>query len=329
MMKTKPIIITPGEPAGVGPDLVVRLAQLSLPIPIVVCADPNLLYTRAKALNLSIKLKIYTTDTFYINQNSKTLFVMPVNLNSRVNPGVLNIKNSSYVIETLKKSYDCCLNGEFSAIVTGPVHKGIINDAGIPFSGHTEFFAFRSCCRAVMMFVSGKMRVALVTTHLRLKDVPCAITKNILNEVIIILYNDLKSKFGIKSPKIYVCGLNPHAGEDGYLGKEEIDIIKPVLDKLKIDGINLIGPLSADTLFLDKYLNDADVVLAMYHDQCLPVLKRDGFGELVNITLGLPVIRTSVDHGVALDLAGTRKANLGSFFSALKIAVKIIDKIYV
>lgn len=215
---------------------------------------------------------------------------------------------------------------EFAALVTGPVQKSIINDAGIPFIGHTEFFADRSLCpRVVMMLATEELRVALATTHLPLLAVPGAITQASLHEVITILDNDLKTKFGISQPQIYVCGLNPHAGEGGHMGHEEIDTIIPALDALRQQGINLIGPLPADTLFQPKYLQHADAVLAMYHDQGLPVLKYQGFGRAVNITLGLPYIRTSVDHGTALELAATGSADVGSFITALNLAIKMIN----
>ncbi len=329
MMKklSKPIVITPGEPAGVGPDLLIQLAQTSWPVQLVACADPNLLLERAKALNLPLTLTEYSTNTNSNAQAPSTLSVIPVYLNTPTTAGVLNVQNGDYVTQTLARACDGCLNGEFSAVVTGPVHKGIINDAGIPFSGHTEFFADRSHCeRVVMMLATQELRVALATTHLPLKDVSGAITEQSLREVITILHQDLQSKFGIKKPNIYVCGLNPHAGEGGHMGTEEIDTIIPALENLRKLGINLIGPLPADTLFQPKYLENADAVLAMYHDQGLPVLKYQGFGRAVNITLGLPFIRTSVDHGTALELAGTGHADAGSFITALKLAIQMTHK---
>jgi 4-hydroxythreonine-4-phosphate dehydrogenase len=257
-------------------------------------------------------------------QAAGTLTVLPVQLAEPAVPGQLNVANGPYVVETLARACDGALNGEFAALITGPVQKSIINDAGIPFIGHTEFFADRSLCeRVVMMLATEELRVALATTHLPLKDVSDAITRQSLHEVITILDNDLKTKFGIASPQIYVCGLNPHAGEGGHMGREEIDTITPALDSLREKGINLIGPLPADTLFQPKYLQHADAVLAMYHDQGLPVLKYQGFGRAVNITLGLPFIRTSVDHGTALDLAATGKADVGSFITALNLAINM------
>ncbi|SUC38274.1 4-hydroxythreonine-4-phosphate dehydrogenase [Proteus mirabilis] len=240
--------------------------------------------------------------------------------------GTLNTANGHYVVQTLARACDGCLNGEFSALVTGPVHKGVINDAGVPFTGHTEFFADRSHCqRVVMMLATDTLRVALATTHLPLREVADAITGELLNEIITILNHDLKTKFGISSPHIYVCGLNPHAGEGGHMGREEIDIIEPALEQLRQQGIQLHGPYPADTLFQPKYLTHADAVLAMYHDQGLPVLKYEGFGRAVNITLGLPFIRTSVDHGTALELAGTKSADAGSFRTALNLAINMIQ----
>ncbi|MHA3358240.1 4-hydroxythreonine-4-phosphate dehydrogenase PdxA [Yersinia enterocolitica] len=320
------IVITPGEPAGVGPDLVIALAQQDWPVELVVCADPALLLARASQLNLPLQLREYQQDKPALAQLAGTLTILPVKIATEVIPGQLDVKNSHYVVETLAKASDGAISGEFAALVTGPVQKSIINDAGIPFIGHTEFFADRShCSRVVMMLATEELRVALATTHLPLLAVPGAITQASLHEVISILDNDLKTKFGISRPQIYVCGLNPHAGEGGHMGHEEIDTIIPALDALRQQGINLIGPLPADTLFQPKYLQHADAVLAMYHDQGLPVLKYQGFGRAVNITLGLPFIRTSVDHGTALELAATGTADVGSFITALNLAIKMIN----
>ncbi|AKF39613.1 4-hydroxythreonine-4-phosphate dehydrogenase PdxA [Yersinia enterocolitica] len=322
----KRIVITPGEPAGVGPDLVIALAQQDWPVELVVCADPALLLARASQLNLPLQLREYQQDKPALAQLAGTLTILPVKIATEVIPGQLDVKNSHYVVETLAKACDGAISGEFAALVTGPVQKSIINDAGIPFIGHTEFFADRShCSRVVMMLATEELRVALATTHLPLLAVPGAITQASLHEVISILDNDLKTKFGISQPQIYVCGLNPHAGEGGHMGHEEIDTIIPALDALRQQGINLIGPLPADTLFQPKYLQHADAVLAMYHDQGLPVLKYQGFGRAVNITLGLPFIRTSVDHGTALELAATGTADVGSFITALNLAIKMIN----
>ncbi|CNC24783.1 4-hydroxythreonine-4-phosphate dehydrogenase [Yersinia pseudotuberculosis] len=320
------LVITPGEPAGVGPDLAVALAQQDWPVELVVCADPALLLARASQLNLPLQLREYQADQPAIAQQAGSLTILPVKTAVNVVPGKLDVGNSHYVIETLAKACDGAISGEFAALVTGPVQKSIINDAGIPFIGHTEFFADRSHCqRVVMMLATEELRVALATTHLPLLAVPGAITQASLHEVITILDNDLKTKFGIAQPQIYVCGLNPHAGEGGHMGHEEIDTIIPALNTLRQQGINLIGPLPADTLFQPKYLQHADAVLAMYHDQGLPVLKYQGFGRAVNITLGLPFIRTSVDHGTALELAATGTADVGSFITALNLAIKMIN----
>ncbi|EEQ17049.1 4-hydroxythreonine-4-phosphate dehydrogenase [Yersinia intermedia ATCC 29909] len=292
----------------------------------MVCADPALLLARASQLNLPLQLREYQPGKPALAQLAGTLTILPVKTATAVIPGKLDVQNSHYVVETLAKACDGAISGEFSALVTGPVQKSIINDAGIPFIGHTEFFADRSLCpRVVMMLATEELRVALATTHLPLLAVPGAITQASLHEVITILDNDLKTKFGISQPQIYVCGLNPHAGEGGHMGHEEIDTIIPALDALRQKGINLIGPLPADTLFQPKYLQHADAVLAMYHDQGLPVLKYQGFGRAVNITLGLPFIRTSVDHGTALELAATGSADVGSFITALNLAIKMIN----
>lgn len=322
----KPLVITPGEPAGVGPDLIISLAQMSWDLPWVVCADPQLLKTRAELLNLPLSLVEYDPATPPKTHTPSQICVLPIALHTNVIPSTLDAHNGLYVVETLARACDGCLNGEFSALVTGPVHKGIINDAGVHFTGHTEFFADRSHCeRVVMMLATDTLRVALATTHLPLRDVADAITGELLHEIITILNHDLKTKFGIAEPQIYVCGLNPHAGESGHMGREEIDIIEPALTQLRQQGIHLHGPYPADTLFQPKYLTHADAVLAMYHDQGLPVLKYEGFGRAVNITLGLPFIRTSVDHGTALELAGTKSADAGSFCTALNLAINMIQ----
>ncbi|MBJ7222821.1 MULTISPECIES: 4-hydroxythreonine-4-phosphate dehydrogenase PdxA [unclassified Brenneria] len=321
---TQRVAITPGEPAGIGPDLLIALAQQSWPVELVVCADPDLLMSRALQLRLPLTLQNYQPALPAQPQRAGTLTVLPLATAATVVAGRLNVSNSAYVVDTLARACDGCLSGEFAALITGPVHKGIINDAGVPFSGHTEFFADRSHCkRVVMMLATEELRVALATTHLPLSDVSAAITRNSLHEVITILHRDLQTKFGIERPQIYVCGLNPHAGESGHMGREELDIIIPALDELRQQGIALIGPLPADTLFQPKYLQHADAVLAMYHDQGLPVLKYQGFGRAVNITLGLPFIRTSVDHGTALELAATGGADPGSFTTALNLAIKM------
>ncbi|MFI8415145.1 4-hydroxythreonine-4-phosphate dehydrogenase PdxA [Serratia sp. NPDC078593] len=326
MQSNNRIVITPGEPAGIGPDLVAALAQQDWPVELVVCADPALLLERAQQLKLPLQLRDYQPSLPAEPQRAGTLTILPSKLAAATLAGQLNIENSAYVVDSLTRACDGCLNGEFAALVTGPVNKSIINDAGIAFSGHTEFFADRSHCdRVVMMLSTETLRVALATTHLPLLAVPGAITQQSLHEVITILNHDLSTKFGIAQPQIYVCGLNPHAGEGGHMGREELDVIIPALESLRTQGINLIGPLPADTLFQPKYLQHADAVLAMYHDQGLPVLKYQGFGRAVNITLGLPFIRTSVDHGTALELAGTGTADVGSFKTALNLAIKMIN----
>lgn len=319
------VVITPGEPAGIGPDLAIQLAQRDWPLELVVCADASLLTERAKLLGLPLTLLPYVPEQPAKPQRAGTLTLLPVALHAPVTPGELNVENGRYVVETLARACDGCLNGEFAALVTGPVHKGIINDAGIPFTGHTEFFEERSgTAKVVMMLATEELRVALATTHLPLKAVSDAITPDLLREVITILHDDLRNKFGLAEPHVLVCGLNPHAGEGGHMGTEEIDTIIPVLEEMRAKGMNLSGPLPADTLFQPKYLDHADAVLAMYHDQGLPVLKYQGFGRGVNITLGLPFIRTSVDHGTALELAGLGKADVGSFITALNLAIKMI-----
>ncbi|MFJ5399874.1 MULTISPECIES: 4-hydroxythreonine-4-phosphate dehydrogenase PdxA [Pectobacterium] len=322
---TPRVVITPGEPAGIGPDLVIALAQQAWPVELVICADPDLLLSRALQLSMPLTLRDYQPGQHAQPQQAGSLTILPIAAPATIIPGQLNVANSAYVVETLARACDGCLNGEFAALITGPVHKGIINDAGVPFSGHTEFFADRSRCdRVVMMLATEELRVALATTHLPLAAVSAAITRQSLHEVITILHHDLQTKFGIAQPQIYVCGLNPHAGEGGHMGREELDVINPALDELRQQGITLVGPLPADTLFQPKYLQHADAVLAMYHDQGLPVLKYQGFGRAVNITLGLPFIRTSVDHGTALELAATGSADPGSFITALNLAIKMI-----
>lgn len=323
---TKRVVITPGEPAGIGPDLVVSIAQQDWPVELVVVACPDLLKERAALLELPLTLNQYQADNSARPQKAGSLTVLPTALNEPCQPGELNANNGAYVVETLKKACDGNINGEFDAIVTGPVHKGLINKAGIPFSGHTEFFAHQAnCSDVVMMLATEGLRVALVTTHIPLAYVSKAITAERLEKVTTILHQDLIEKFGIANPKIYACGINPHAGEDGHLGREEIDIMIPTFEMLRDQGINIIGPLPADTIFHEKYLNDADAILSMYHDQGLPVLKYKGFGASVNITLGLPFIRTSVDHGTALELAGTSAADPGSFVEAIKTAIELVN----
>jgi len=321
------IAITSGEPAGIGPDIILSaLNEQSFPARLVVLADPELLTDRANALGITLDIQTLASPKDSIAHKQGTISVLPIKLAKKTVSGVLDIANAPYVLETLKQAGEGCLNQEFGAIVTPPVHKGILCETGVHFSGHTEFF--QAQCQSphvVMMLATEAMKVALVTTHLPLKDVSAAITEQSISLVVRALNQDLQEKFGIAHPKILVCGLNPHAGEDGHLGREEIDVIIPTLNKLRQEGLDLIGPLPADTLFTPKYLNDADCALAMYHDQGLPVLKYSGFGNAVNITLGLPIIRTSVDHGTAIDLAGTGKANNGSLKVAIQHAINMAN----
>ncbi|MFY8274332.1 4-hydroxythreonine-4-phosphate dehydrogenase PdxA [Pseudoalteromonas sp. SSDWG2] len=321
------IAITPGEPAGVGPDLLIELAQSGWDAQLVAIADAKLLQQRAAKLGLPLNLVTFDDSQPVQATPAGTLFLHQVDLAAEVIPGELDEQNGEYVLDTLRIACEKNMDGTFDAVVTGPVHKGIINKAGISFSGHTEYFAQQSNTPDVVMLLATQgLRVALVTTHIPLAYVAKAITPERLEKVIGILDHDLRTKFAIEQPRILVCGLNPHAGEGGHLGREEIDVIEPTLAALNAKGMNLVGPLPADTLFQDKYLNEADAVLAMYHDQGLPVLKYKGFGNSVNITLGLPFIRTSVDHGTALDLAASGQADAGSFRVALSEAIKLASK---
>lgn len=323
---TKRIAITPGEPAGIGPDLVIAIAQQPWPVQLVIVGSKALLAQRAKQLNLPITLIDYDANLEATPQAKSTLTIVDIPLAEPTTAGTLNVNNGAYVVETLKVACDKNMSGEFDAIVTGPVHKGLINKAGVSFSGHTEYFASQANCSDVVMMLATKgLRVALVTTHIPLAYVAKAITFERLQKVTRILHQDLQSKFGIASPKIYACGINPHAGEDGHLGREEIDVMEPAFAELRNEGINIIGPLPADTIFQEKYLKDADAILSMYHDQGLPVLKYKGFGSSVNITLGLPFIRTSVDHGTALELAGTGEADSGSMIEAITNAINLAN----
>ena len=319
-----PLAVTPGEPAGIGPDLCVRLAQQAAGgVPMVVIADPELLVERAARLALPLRVRTVDADHAPTAHVAGTLNVLPVPRAAPTACGRPDPANARYVLATLERAVDGCLDGTFSAMVTGPVHKGVINDAGVPFTGHTEFIAARSGGHPVMMLACPGLRVALVTTHLPLRAVADAITPARLETVLRILDADLRRRFGIAQPDIRVCGLNPHAGEDGHLGREEIDVIAPVLARLRDAIPGLSGPYPADTLFTPHGLAGADAVLAMYHDQGLPVLKHLGFGEAVNITLGLPLVRTSVDHGTALSLAGTGDARDASLRAALAQAARM------
>jgi 4-hydroxythreonine-4-phosphate dehydrogenase len=320
----KPLLVTSGEPAGIGIDLCLQLAHLGLTIPFVVLADPTLLTQRALKLNLDVELDYYELGDEWTATAQGHLKVWPIALRDRVITGQLNVANSDYVLEMLERATYACLDGLAAGMVTAPVQKSVINEAGIAFSGHTEFLqALCGVEKVVMMLACPDLRVALVTTHLPLRAVADAITADTLSQVVRILHHDLVHKFGIAQPRILVTGLNPHAGENGYLGTEEITIINPTLATLRAEGINLSDALPADTLFTAQNLAACDAVLAMYHDQGLPVLKAKSFGEAVNITLGLPIIRTSVDHGTALSLAGTGKADAGSLVAALQMAAQM------
>lgn len=323
------IAITAGEPAGIGPDLCVMLAHQPLKANVVVIADADMLKARAAQLHLALNIIPYAANDIQAHRGDGSLTVMHHAVNNAAVAGHLDARNSQYVLKTLQTAALGCFSNntdlpQFDAMVTAPVHKGVINEAGIPFSGHTEFLAeLTNTAQVVMMLVGSGLRVALATTHLALKDVPAAITKHSLETTIRILHHDLVHKFGISNPRILVAGLNPHAGEDGYLGREEIEVINPVLAQLRLEGMQLIGALPADTLFAKHNLGTADAVLAMYHDQGLPVLKHASFGEGVNVTLGLPIIRTSVDHGTALDLAGKGNIEIGSMLAAIELAITL------
>lgn len=329
MMSVYPrIAITPGEPAGIGPDLCISLAQRFHEAELVVVADPALLESRAAQLGLPLRLEPLQRGHAPQAQRSGSLKIMPIELHKPVTCGVVDPANAPYVLESLRTAVHGCRDGLFSAMVTGPVHKAAINDAGFSFSGHTEFLAdITNTRQVVMMLLTEGLRVALATTHIPIRDVSAAINAPHLEGVIRIIHRDLQTRFGIPQPRILVCGLNPHAGEGGHLGREEQEIIEPLLQRLRREGMHLTGPLPADTLFIPKYIDHADAVLAMYHDQGLPVLKYKGFGNAVNITLGLPILRTSVDHGTALDLAGSGRADATSLEAALALAITISHRI--
>jgi 4-hydroxythreonine-4-phosphate dehydrogenase len=316
------LALTPGEPSGVGPDLLIKLAQEKQQQQIIAFADPDMLAERATMLGLPLNLVEVQDD--FVSSTPSELAVVTVKVAMPVEPGVLNQANAPYVLNCLDAAIASCQEGLCQAMVTGPVQKSIINDAGIKFSGHTEYLAEKTKSdTVVMMLATEELRVALATTHLPLRDVPDAISVELLMPIIDVLYQDLQNKFGIKQPTILVSGLNPHAGEGGHLGHEEINVIAPVIRHYREAGRNIVGPLPADTLFTQKHLMSADAVLVMYHDQGLPVLKYQGFGRAANITLGLPIIRTSVDHGTALDIAGTGCADIGSLHAAIKVAVQM------
>ena len=317
---TVSLALTPGEPAGVGPDLLIQTVQEVHKHAIIAFADPDLLLSRASQLGLPLTL-VEPSDRAAA---ASELAVVPIRLSEPVVAGQLAVGNAQYVLDCIDTAVKAVQAGDCNGLVTGPVQKSIINDAGIIFTGHTEYLAALTHSKTVvMMLATDSLRVALATTHLPLRDVADAITRDLLDNILTVLCRDLKTRFGINNPRILVCGLNPHAGEGGHLGSEEIDIIVPALESFRQLGIDVVGPLPADTLFTPKYLDDADAVLAMYHDQGLPVLKFQGFGSAANITLGLPIIRTSVDHGTALDLAASGAASNGSLKAAIGVAVNM------
>jgi 4-hydroxythreonine-4-phosphate dehydrogenase len=320
------LVLTTGEPAGIGPDLCVQVARRALPCDLTVVGDPELLEARAARLGLPLRVEIRESGES-CEHRPGTLRVWTVARAADRTPGRLNSANAPYVLETIASGVRACLDGRYDALVTNPVHKGVINEAGIPFTGHTEYIAAMTGGEPVMLLAAPGLRVALATTHVPLAEVSRAINRERLDTILRILHRDLIGRFGIENPRILVCGLNPHAGEGGHLGREEIEVIEPALNALRREGMALLGPLPADTLFLPKYLAQADAALAMYHDQGLPVLKHMGFGRAVNITLGLPIIRTSVDHGTALDLAGTGQADAGSLDAAIDTALDMARRV--
>jgi 4-hydroxythreonine-4-phosphate dehydrogenase len=320
------IALTSGEPAGIGPELCLAMARLPLRCEVVCLGDRDLLAARAHQLGWPITLRDYD-PAVHRPAELNTLTVLHHRLGAPSSPGQLDRRNANYVLGLLQRSIEGALSCEFAAIVTAPVHKGVINDAGVPFTGHTEYLAERTHSPLpVMLLASPVMRVALATTHLPLKQVSAAITVESLLAIASVLDGDLRKWWGIPSPRIAVCGLNPHAGEGGYLGDEEIRVISPAIEQMRARGIQAIGPLPADTAFLPQALAACDAVLAMYHDQGLPVIKHAGFDRAVNITLGLPILRTSVDHGTALDLAGTGRADAGSLAAAIELAADLATR---
>jgi 4-hydroxythreonine-4-phosphate dehydrogenase len=319
------IAVTSGEPAGIGPELCLRLATFPGDVQLVVIGDRNLLAERARLLGLNVAVRAFCPKN---PVDRSMLDILHIPLAAPSKPGQLDAANGPYVLAVLDRALAGCQSGEFAAMVTAPVHKGVINDAGVPFSGHTEYLAEKTATPLVVMMLAGNtergpLRVALVTTHLPLKDVPAAITADVLEKTLRILHADLQHKYGLARPRILVAGLNPHAGEGGYLGREEIEIITPVLEKLRGEGMLLSGPHPADTMFTPPVLAEGDAVLAMYHDQGLTALKYATFGQGINVTLGLPIIRTSVDHGTALALAGSGRADPGSLFEAVAEAARM------
>ncbi len=319
------LAVTAGEPAGVGPELIARLAATPLAADLVAITDRELLVRAAARCGLRLEL-VDDHDASCVRREPGRLRVHHVPLNATEVPGQPDPRNAQHVLATLAEAADGCVGGRYDAVVTAPLQKASINEAGIRFSGHTEFFAERARADVVMMLASPELRVALATTHLSLADVPAAITRASLERTLRIVHAELRAKFGIAEPRIAVLGLNPHAGESGHLGREELDTIIPLLDDLRAEGMQLIGPLPADTAFVPAQRERYDAVLAMYHDQALPVLKSEAFDRTVNLTLGLPFIRTSVDHGTALDLAGTGRADPSSLVAAARMALDLVAR---
>ena len=318
------LILTCGEPAGIGPDLCIDVVGREWPCELIVAGDTDVLRARAQQLRKPLSFLPYKPDDARTEHRAGTLRVLHVPVAATVRPGQLDRANARHVLQLLDRAIDGCMAGEFAAMVTAPVQKSVIIDAGVKFSGHTEYLAERTGgAHPVMLLASGSLRVALATTHLPLKDVSAAITGQLLQRVLRIVDHDLRTRFAIAAPRIIVCGLNPHAGESGHLGREELEVIAPALDALRRTGMQLIGPAPADTAFTTQMLKQADAVLAMFHDQGLPVIKYAGFERAVNVTLGLPIIRTSVDHGTALSLAGTGAAESGSLACAIELALQL------
>ncbi len=319
------LAVTGGEPAGVGPELVARLAATPLAADLVAIGDPRLFERAARRSGIALEIEPYDGRPRALRA-AGMLRVLEVPLRAPEVPGKLDPRNAFYVLATLARAADGCMSGEFDGVVTAPVQKSVINDAGEHFTGHTELFAARAGCEVVMMLASPELRIALLTTHLPLSEVPAAVTRESLARTLRIVHAELAARFGIADPRIAVLGLNPHAGEGGHLGREEIDTIIPVMDALRREGMRLLGPLPADTAFVPAMRAGYDAVVAMYHDQALPVLKSEAFDRTVNVTLGLPFVRTSVDHGTALDLAGTGRADPSSMFAAAEMALRLSSK---
>lgn len=320
------LAFTPGEPAGIGPDLAVRIAQRAQPAELVAIADPDLLKARAQTLGLPLRLVEADLSRPPEPTPPGTLAIDTIRCAQPVQPGVLDPTNARYVLDTIDRAVDLCHASRCAGLVTGPVHKAVINDAGMVFSGHTGYLAERCESAAPVMMLTtddGALRVALATVHIPLADVPAAITRATLTHVLRVTDHGLRARFGIARPRLLVAGLNPHAGENGYLGREEIDTIAPVIEAEHARGLDLTGPLPADTLFTPHHLATTDAVVAMYHDQGLPVIKHMGFGRTVNVSLGLPIVRTSVDHGTALNLAGSDAVDTGSLQAAIDTAVRM------